>query len=105
MSIEDRLYVVVRESVVAPFSTYGELAQRVHDSEPVEFTYQRLEDKHVMQPISIIPYVSLLDLVRMFERNENEQYKSILDQPPTLEGCEELISQHAIEKLQEAGFT
>jgi hypothetical protein len=54
VSLEDRLFVVVREAVNGPFENFGELATRIHDSEPEEFTYNRLDVDYVMLPESIV---------------------------------------------------
>jgi hypothetical protein len=104
MALEGRLYVVVRESVGGSFASFGELAKKVHESAPAEFTYNRLEQKHVMQPTSIVPYVSLLEYIGLLRVNGDEQYEGILDQEPNPEGVEELITQKAVEKLQASGF-
>ncbi|MDL2398779.1 hypothetical protein [Rhizobium mayense] len=104
MSIEGRLYVVARESVNGQFSTYGDLAAKVHEAAPAEFTYNRLEEKHVMQVSSIVPYVSLIHLIGLLRVNGHELYESILDSEPSPEGAEVVINQRAIAKLEESGF-
>jgi len=86
------------------FGSYGELAAKVHDSSAAEFTYNRLDEKHVMQPTSIVPYVSLIHFIDLLRINDSQMYECLLDEEPTIEGMEELVTRKAVEKLEEAGF-
>lgn len=104
MSLEGRLYVVLRESVGGQYSSYGALATKIFESGPAEFSYNRLEERHVMQPSSIVAYVSLVHFIGLLKVNEAEEYVGILDEEPTQEGAEELINRKAIAKLEESGF-
>lgn len=105
MRIEGRLYVVIREAVGKEFESRIALAQHVAKGTPAEFTYNRLQIRQVMQPRSIVYYVSFLYFLRIIVPTEAENLICILDQPPTPEGAEELIKRKCIEKLTEAGFT
>jgi len=105
MRIEGRLYVVIREAVGNEFESRIALAQHVAKGTPAEFTYNRLRIRQVMQPRSIVYYVSFLYFLGIIISNEAENLVCILDQPPTPEGAEELVKRKCIEKLTEAGFT
>ncbi len=105
MALEDRLFAIIRVAMHGEFTNYGQLAFKVHESGPTEFTYNRLDEKHVMQTASIVPYVSFLHVIGLFEVNSEEKYYCILDEAPTKEGVKELVSRKAIEKLTVAGFT
>lgn len=104
MSLEGRLFVVVRESVGGQFGSFGELARKIHESAPAEFTYNRLDRRHIMQARSIVRYISLLEYIGLLRINAEEMYESILDQEPAPEGVEELITRKAVQKLEEGGF-
>jgi hypothetical protein len=104
MKLEARLYIVIREAVNSEFASYRELAEKVHDSGAAEFSYNRLEERHVMQPESIVQYVSLTHLIGLLRVNGAEMYECVLDEEPTMEGIEELVTRKAVEKLEEAGF-
>jgi hypothetical protein len=105
MRIEGRLYVVIREAVGNEFQSRIALAQYVAKGTPAEFIYNRLQIRQVMQPRSIVYYVSFLCFLGIIVANEDENLICILDQPPTPEGAEELVKRKCIEKLTEAGFT
>jgi hypothetical protein len=105
MRIEGRLFVVIREAVGHEFESRIALAQHIAEVAPAEFTYNRLEQKHVMEARSIVYYVSFLYFLEIIVPNEAENLVCILDQPPTPEGAEELVKRKCIEKLSEAGFT
>lgn len=105
MRIEGRLFVVIREAVGKQFDSRIALAKQVADVAPAEFTYNRLQQKQVMEPRSIVYYVSFLYFLQIIVPNESENIVCILDTPPTPEGAEELVKRKCIEKLSEAGFT
>jgi hypothetical protein len=90
--------------VSGQFASYGELATKVHHSGAAEFKYNRLEEEHMMQPASIVPYVSLLHFMGLLRMNDTQKYECLLDKEPTIEGMEELVTRKAVEKLEEAGF-
>ena len=105
MRIEGRLYVVIREAVGGEFPSRIALAHQVAEAAPSEFTYNRLDERHVMSPRSIVYYVSFLNFLEIIVPNEAENLVCILDSHPTPEGAEELIKRKCIEKLTSAGFT
>ena len=105
MSLEDRLYVVMREAVDGQFTSYLELAAKVHDSGAAEFSYNWLDEKRVMVAQSIVPYVSLVHFLDILRVNADEMYECILTEEPTVDGAHELLTRRAIEKLQKAGFS
>jgi hypothetical protein len=104
MSLEERLFVVLQEAVKGPFANFVELATRVHESEPSEFTYNRLDETYVMASESIVPYVSLTNLLGLIYRNGDDVFECILDDKIIPEGTIELINQKAIELLSNSGF-
>jgi hypothetical protein len=105
MRIEGRLFVVIREAVGKQFESRIALAHHVAEVAPAEFTYNRLGQKHVMEPGSIVYYVSFLYFLEIIVPNEAENLVCILNAPPTPEGAEELVKRKCVEKLSEAGFT
>jgi hypothetical protein len=105
VSLEERLFVVVREAVNGPFVSFGELALRVHESEPIEFTYNRLDETYVMMPTSIVPYISLLHLLGLIRTNSDNTYECILDDKLEQDGTIEVINQNAVDALSKSGFT
>ena len=105
MSLETRLYVVIKASVVEPFASFSDLANKVNEAAPPEFTYNRLDEKHVMQPASIVPYVSLIHFLGLLRSEDDGFYHSILHEEPNPEGAEVLVSLRAVAKLEEAGFS
>jgi hypothetical protein len=105
VSLEDRLFVVVREAVNGPFENFGELATRIRDSEPEEFTYNRLDEGYVMMPESIVTYVSLVTLLGLIQKNSGEMYECVLDGKLIKEGTIEVINQKAVDLLSQSGFS
>lgn len=105
MGIEARLYVTIREAVGHEAETFIQLAQRIHEKGPAQFTYNRLGAKQVMQARSIVPYVSFLYFLGILQTNDRNNYVCILTSRPTQEGAEELIKRKSLTKLEEAGFT
>jgi hypothetical protein len=106
MVLEERLYSVLREAVGEKFSNLIDLANKIHESGSPEYTYNRLDESHTMQPASIARYVSLVVFLDLIKYNEKiEAYECILDQPPTPEGAQLLITRKAVDCLEKAGFT
>jgi hypothetical protein len=103
VNIEQRLYAVVREAVNDRFATFGDLAAKIYKSEPPEFSYTRLDEEYVMKPESISTYVSLLHFIGLLRKGE-DGYECILDEEPTPEGLEELVTQKSVAALVDAGF-
>jgi hypothetical protein len=106
MTLEDRLYAILREAVGEPYASFIELANKIHEAAPPEYTYNRLEESHVMQPISIARYISLIAFLDLLRYNEKDaRYECVLDEPPTPEGARLLITRKAIDCLEKSGFT
>jgi hypothetical protein len=104
MLLDHRLYVVVKEAVGHAFETYLDLAESIHDRQPMEFTYNRLDVTYVMQPQSIVPYVSLANLIGLLTKND-DKYVCILDQEPNPSGLQEIVTRKSVKVLENAGFT
>ena len=105
MNVEDRLYVVMRESVGITFKSYGDLAQHIHEQRPVQFLYTRLETEYCMQVASIVPYVSLAHFLDLLRSDSEDKLTSLADEEPDEDGAKELIAQNAVDRLLAAGFT
>jgi hypothetical protein len=104
MKLEDRLFVVVRDAIGWEFPTFGALALRIVEQRPPEFSYNRLDARHVMRPRSIVPYISLAHLLGVITQNSDDNYECFLTQEPTRDGLDEVITQRAVECLEKAGF-
>jgi hypothetical protein len=106
MALEDRLLAITQVALGGEFASFSELAQRVHEESPPEFSYNRLEQAHVMQATSIVPYVSLLNLLGILKtRDEDNAIVCMFDDPPNKEGFVTVIDRKAIEVLTGSSFT
>jgi hypothetical protein len=104
MSLEGRLFAAMKESVGFQFGSFIELANKIHEASIAEFTYNRLDEVYVMQPVAIVPYISILNYLDLIISTNEEQYTCVLKSEPSAEGARELISRKAIAKLEEVGF-
>lgn len=105
MSIETRLYAIVREIVGFEFEAYYDVAAKIHGLGPEEFSYTRLGVAHVVQPESILPYISLLHFIGAIRKDEDETYKCVIPRGYTERGLANAIDNLAIKKMEECGFT
>jgi hypothetical protein len=105
MSLEERLFAITLEAIGGQFASFSDLAQKVRDAAPPEFSYNRLEERHVMQPASIVPYVSLLHLLGILRTGAGDVIECMLDEETTQEGFVALVDRKAIEFLTATGFT
>jgi hypothetical protein len=107
VSVEERLYVVMRESVGTIFANYAELAAHIHQQEPTPFLYNRLGYRYCMQVKSIVPYVSLGHALGVLRSVELQGITSISDEgeEPDEDGARELIAKRSIDKLLVSGFS
>jgi hypothetical protein len=104
MRTEERLYVIAREAVGEEFPSFGAIADKVIGQSPPEFSYNRLRTRHTMQVNSVVPYISLAYLIGIIRPNGNNNYECILDEEPTREGFDTIITRRAIECLEQSGF-
>jgi hypothetical protein len=105
VNLEDRLYAIMREAVGSEYKSFFEIAKKVHDAQPIEFTYNRLGAPHVAQPESIVSYISLLHFLDLIVTNDDDAFVCFVNKVPNEEGTKSLIVSRAIEKLEKAQFS